>query len=654
MQNKFLFGIVLCLLLPISLSLSAINYLPGPGNDVSGEGNNLRERNFFYHNNTDDQHWYGTDKWAVRFNFAEVYPTYSTSQFIISKAKIYFPMQPSVPPQVTAALYSDFHNYPSTQLTSQTVSLNAHWTEFVFPVSVTASVVWLVLTCNTYQAGPFVSASRGGGEHSFYLNTNTPVQYFQNFATAGINSELLFTISGRFELSGLDLELANFELGPEISPAQEVRPAFTVINNSAQTINSGKILLNITSPDTTFAVQDTIFLAMELAPYAELHTGFNDPLYAQYSYRLPNNPAQFKVRAQLTSEYAQADTSFNNVVIRYYNAFNLPLPIKLAENFFTFEQAPNPLSLQDMVTMQDLKVINYFPMVADTFYVLGARQRFDWYGLTGLPETVIGGDSLICGFVPSSYAQQFSSAAEDLSGQMTFLQQNDVNITASVPHNILTVRLSLSNRGTAIFNNGIEPTLAYQSRFFAALCHKTDLFGANRYVFDRWGAFADTIGSALALGTSWLKQFTVLVSDIDSVSLWQNYDLVYWLQNTTDKQIWYANVIPLLHYVPYTGNAEEIVPSPYGRIIFAPNPLRKGSVLRLTSEKQLDGKLEYSLYNVRGQLVQSGLTSWAKGTANVSIGSEHSAGVYLLRLQYKDKQANDKSVIKTKKIMLYP
>ena len=60
----------------------ALDFVPGSGSQVIPEDS--KEYNFAYHQGTDDYHFYGSDKWAVFFDFASVYPAAEISQFLVS------------------------------------------------------------------------------------------------------------------------------------------------------------------------------------------------------------------------------------------------------------------------------------------------------------------------------------------------------------------------------------------------------------------------------------------------------------------------------------------------------------------------------------------------------------------------------------------
>jgi hypothetical protein len=624
-------GLTLVFVLMLApLFLQAVDFVPGSGRDVSSGFQLQRDREFYYHTFKDDQHWYGTEKWAVRFDFAAEYPTYTHSAFDINRVRIFFPIVPEQENPVTVEIYSDENNLPAELQASVTADISSNWMEFIIPEIDSLSVAWVVLNCQTTGAGPYVSASRGGGTHSYYWNTNTPVEYFQNLYSAGIYSEFLFSVVGRFLLSDTDIELANFELMPVVELGAEVSPQFTIINNSDQTVQNAVLSLLMTGADPDFVVQDTIYISRMIQPYSELVVYHDDPDYESYLYQLPGYPTQIKVRATLSSEYSEADTTFNNSIVRYYNLFERFLPLRLVETFLRYSESQDILFAQDASVYGNLTNLNYFPVVSDSHYAIGATQRYNWYGLMGLPMTMFGGDSLIAGFIPSSYGQLYNGAAEGLTNQKTFLRQQNFSLNLPSPFNYLTVRLALNNEATFVFDNGIDPTLIKGSRFFAALCRKVDLQGRERYVFHRWGAYGDTISTAIPYGASWSKQFNVPVSNISAAELASDFDLLYWIQHNSTKEIIFANLIPLSSVVSGVDNTAPQVPL---HLTLAPNPLFRNTDLNIAFNKEINTELEYRIYNCKGQLVTQGRNRIERGAGSLATDALPTSGLYLLQVR---------------------
>jgi len=638
-------SLTLYLVVATLLPVFGISFVNGSGRDVSAGTLQERDRDFFYHRNTDDQHWSGTNKWAVRFDFAAEYETFANAQFTINKVKVFFPTISSPVNAVTLTLYSDANNLPDSSLAVISDSVRTNWKEFTLTTPITRKAIWVVVTYNTATGGPYFSSSIGDGTHSYYWNTNAPTAFYQNMAAVGYHSEFLFSVVGNFVLSDVDLELYSFQLKPEITPNSIVRPEFTVYNNSDSSVNNASIVLNITSPNPDFAVQDTILIVRTILPHSELVVLYTDADIQEYQYVLPASPCQFKVVAVLHSEHDAADTLFNNTVTRYYNCFNENLPIRMVENFIKTNVSEIFLAAQHDLITDEIRVINYFPMVSDPNYTIGSVQRYNWYSLTGMPMTVVGGDYLITGFDPASYDTLFTAALEELNAQTTFLTQSSYSLNWPDPFNLIQVRLELRNPTTYLFTS---PSLLTQSRFYAALCKKDSLYSTERFIFKKWGVYADTLLSTYPIGASSLKLFSVPVSDIDSLSLRTQYVIIYWIQHQSTKQILFSNLIPLEELVSVS---DEYIPVVNPHITLSPNPVKLGKEITL---KLTDGlskrKIKYSIYNTKGQLVKSRFL--APNQKSILLTDDiRAAGIYLIRFNLTDNQ--NKPVSLTKKIFVY-
>jgi hypothetical protein len=643
--------ILMIMMLTVSVCACSIEFVPGSGRDVTSITNLTRDRDFFYHTNSDDQHWYGTHKWAVRFDFSDVYPTYDSSGFVINKVKAYFPITPNPISEVSVAIHSDAVTSPGIIIATTTVDSVSDWIEFILDEPVTVSSCWMVVTCSTAVNGPYISASVGGGQHSWYWNTNMPSEYFQNLYQAGIYSEFLFSVTGHFELSDTDIELSSFNLKPEITPGSRVYPEFTIINNTDTAVDSAFLALTVTSPNPEFALQDTVYVNGTIAPNSSVFLAYDDPVCQLHPITLPDYPTQFKVRAVLHSEFDPVDTLFNNTKTAYYNSFNRDIPFKMVENFVRTGQDSLFLLTQDAVNVEEIKPVNYFPVVTDTYYQLGAVQRFNWYGFSGQPMTVLGGDHNIAGFVPVTYADNYTSAIDELSLEKTFLTENSISFNLPEPYTNISVRLMLRNPDTYVFSDGVEPSIIRQSRFYAALCKKEQLFDRERYVFVKWAAYQDTIATAIPMGETWFKQFSFSVSNIGLDSLMTDYDLIYWVQHHTNKQVFFSGMASLSQIV---SNDEDTIPVIPFTLSLAPNPVRAGRDLHLSiSGAGGATAVGYRIYNIKGQLVCKGTLDDIAGNSIIPIREIKASGLYLFKFSIQDKSKPGKPVTQTKKIIIY-
>lgn len=652
MRLHIIHRLFLTTVLLLSSLLTAVSFTPGSGRDVTFEEIN-RERPFYYHSNTDDQHWYGTNKWAVRFDFTSHYPAYANSRFVVNKIRAYFPVIPDPGVSITAELRSDANNQPAILLFTTTTQITSNWMEFFNPQPDTVGVAWVIITCNTTPVGPYVSASMGGGANSYYWNLSAPVPYFQNMSLAGINSELLFSVVGRFELSNFDFELYSFDLKPDVVLSSQVNPQFRLINNSAQQINNAYIQLDISSPNPALTIQDTVQITRPINPYEDITFLYNSPELQQYTYQMPDEPSQIKVRAVLHSEFNATDTLSwsNNIKTKYYNLFNQPIPVNLVENYIREELHSSMLTAQDNNLYPSNRVINFFPNINDSFYSSGAEQRFNWYGFTGLPMTVGAGDSIITGYLPSTYVPRFNQLLSGINSRKTFIQQSNVNVSFTSPFTQLQIRLTLRNPETYVFTGGTDPSLISQSRFYAALCKKVQMAGLQRYVFNRWSAYRDTINTSIAFTESYLRQFNVTVSDINPDSLFASYDLIYWIQHNNTRQIIYAN---LIRFDQLVAVEDDVIPSIGEILTLAPNPIKAGTALNvLLSAKHVKSKILYVVYNIKGQRVSAGDLEVKSDSPVIETKDLKTTGIYIIRFYLQDEKIPQKKIEKTAKILVY-
>jgi hypothetical protein len=67
----------------------ALGLIPGPGEQVLAPLD--RDYSFAYHDGSDDFRLYGTNIWAVRFDFASAYPSLAEAEFLVDRALLWFP-----------------------------------------------------------------------------------------------------------------------------------------------------------------------------------------------------------------------------------------------------------------------------------------------------------------------------------------------------------------------------------------------------------------------------------------------------------------------------------------------------------------------------------------------------------------------------------
>lgn len=603
------------MLLGSLISAQALTCLPGTGTTISIE--QTRDTEARYHNDQDDYHLYGTHQWAVRFNFQNFYSAVPNCRFITHGARIFFPNAAS---SATVSLFADADSLPTGNPLRQVSStITSTHMDFQFPDTLSASVIWLVVDYNTNGITTFVSASRGGGNHSYYLNTNPTNPFLQSMSEAGFHCELAFGLIGTFSLNSPDLQLISFGLEGDIVPRQAVKPIFNIYNHSASPATNLAIHLECTSPRSEYTLVDTIFITESVPSQDSLVVVA--PGYQDYVYTLPETPMQMKVKATLVSDLAESEAVLpNNIITSYYQVFNQEFPFFLAEDFTRTSTVESFLTLQDNIVPANYRTLLYFPNLADSLSNLGALDRFQWYGYNAFPSTAIQGSRSIYGF-PSDYSTRLQQAISSSLTQHTFFGHVSKRIIDLANTDDLQLEVSMNNDETSLYDSpSLNPVL--QSRFFAGLFKKIPLADSPRPVLSKWIAFADTVNSPLLQGTTLAKSYTFSHPNLTGADLVRDYCIFFWLQNISTGQIIYAdstNFVPSM----FTGVSDDYTPQP--ELHLYPNPLRAGNDLKISG---LESPSQVKIYNLRGQLVWQNDTR--EKSLNIPTQVFPTSGIYFL------------------------
>ncbi|MBW6513753.1 MAG: hypothetical protein K0B87_03230 [Candidatus Syntrophosphaera sp.] len=611
---KLLSASVFCLLFSL---LQALDFVPGSGEQVVGPD---REYSFAYHTGTDDYRFFGSDVWAVRFDFSEVYPNLDTSEFAVTKALLFLPQTVD---SVRVELFTDLMGFPGSSLTWAKVAVTSNHLEIPFPVTVQNDSLWLVVTYPTNFSNRFVSASAGGGSRSYYWNTNVPNPYFQSLAAAGYSAELLFGLGGDFVLSGMDLELMHFDLEGILEPRAIVAPAFRIYNHSDLPITDAVVNMNVYSPDPQFAFFDPISITETIAPRSMYEFNAQSPGYEDHRFELPGTPLQLKLRAALSSSYQASDPQYNNVILIHRFSFEHPYPAYLAENFLRADNSDQITFTQDQYSFPDIHNLNYFPILSDPLGNIAAQIRFNWFGFNSLPRTAINGDLRINGF-STAYGDQFDQLCQDAQTQKSFVSGSECRFAYQEQTDILTATIVLSNDDTRLYTAATEYNLVANTRLCVGLFQRVSFDGSDRYVISRWISHGQSLPGPLGMGESLTLDLNIPLNNLSLNELSQSYRLYYWLQLAGGGKILYS---AWTDFSGIVSNQEELLPAP--RLLVSSNPLRQEGIMRI---KMTDGTSLRGLriYNIRGQLV---LESQAPDSEILlTAGQFPASGIYLLCL----------------------
>ncbi|MDD2229145.1 MAG: hypothetical protein PHY48_07035 [Candidatus Cloacimonetes bacterium] len=614
---------------------SQVVMVPASGDSVIPE--QCRESYFSHNSGTTDFYLYGSNKWAVRFNFRSAYPGVSNCSFSIQSARIYFP---NIGDSVKVSLYSDANSMPSQLITSAKVAVVRNMQDISFPITVQAEVAWLVVDYSTNFQDRFVAASAGDGTHSYYLNTNAITPYFQNFSLAGFNCELLFGLLGNFNLNTPDLQLVSFDLSGTLRPRETVKPIFSIYNHSDVPVSDAQIELEITAPTVDYSVNRTIIITETIQPRSLLEV--LAPGYQDFIITLPSSPMQLRMQATLSSVMvAESDTTLsNNTVSKYCSVYSYSYPIVPVENFIRYNTTSTICEAQDNYAQPSFHSLLYYANLSDSLSNLGAYQRFTWYGFNAMPTTAILGKERIIGYNAADYLSKYQAAVDKAKLNRSFISSSSCVLEDAVESANLSIKIQLSNTNTRVFT---VPTLnpAMNSRFFVGVFKKASFNGQQRFVFDRWIAYADTINSSMDYGSVSNKTYNMSLINLSFEELQANYRIYYWLQATQGGVVRYANYATFVLTTTALVD-EEMVPQI--SLTAFPNPLRLGNSLKLIG---MPAHGNISVYNIRGQRIWHA-TDFVRGT-DMPTNMFPSSGLYFIKSESLDglqKQTIKISVIK--------
>ncbi|MCB5224186.1 MAG: T9SS type A sorting domain-containing protein [Candidatus Cloacimonadaceae bacterium] len=605
-----------------AVSAMALDFVPGSGMQVCPDQG--REYSFAYHTGSDDLNLFGSDTWAVRFNFSEVYPQTYASQFEVTKALLWLPQTGD---SVRVALFSESHGSPGVSLASAAALVSSNSVEIPFSNSVVADTLWLLVNYATNFSNRFVSASMGGGSHSYFWNTSFSNPFFQSFGTAGFNAELLFGLGGDFVLSTPDLELEEFELEGELQPRQRVYPTFTIYNHSDLTVHDAKMEITGRSPSPQFAPSFIINIPEPISPRSRFVFDSQSPGYEDAGIDLPDQPAQLRLKAALSSVSVGETYTTNNEIRLNRFSFQEEYPLFLTESFMRTDASMQITVSQDQHEFPNIHRLNYFPILTDSLSNIAAQIRFNWYGFNSLPRTALNGNLRINGF-STDYADSYQQHCQDLQNSKSLISSSRCDFTHVPQNDMVSVALTFRNENTLLYATASEYNLIGDTRLCVGLFKKHNFDGAERWVIERWIRHGAALEGPLGQGEQLDVNFNISLSNLSLADLAQDYRLYYWLQLKGGGQILYSSFADFTEVVSVQ---DELLPLP--RLQVSPNPLRGQASLRIGLDgAQKLGKVR--IFNLRGQLI----FEIAGQVDEISLKAMDfpASGIYLLRAELPD------------------
>ncbi len=613
-------SVLSALLALFAFSAWALDSVPGTGMQISP--NQGREYNFAYHTGSDDLNLFGSDTWAVRFNFSEAYPQTYVSQYEVTKALLWLPQ---VGDSVRVALFSEAHGSPGDQIISAAAPVLSNHVEIPFSNSVVADTLWLVVSYATTFSNRFVSASMGGGSHSYFWNTSYTNPFFQSFGTAGFNAELLFGLGGDFILATPDLELEDFELEGDLLPRQTVYPTFSIYNHSDLTVNDAKVIITGRSPSPQFVPNITINIAEPIPPRSRFVFDSESQGHENFGIALPDQPAQLRLKAALSSESVSETYSANNDIIINRFSFQEEYPLFLTESFMRTESSMQITASQDQHDYANIHRLNYFPILTDSLSNIPSQIRFNWYRFNSLPRTAVNGNLRLNGFWPN-YADHYDQQCQNLQDSRSFISSSRCDFTHVPQNDMISAEIIFRNENTLLYASQSDYNLINDTVLCVGLFKKHVFDGAERWVVERWIRHGAGLGvSSLGQGQQLDVNFNISLSNLSLMELAQDYRLYYWLQLKNGGKILYSAYSDFTDVVSVE---DEVLPKP--RLMVGPNPLHgQGSLQIKTDGNQKLGRIR--IFNLKGQIVRE--LSGQTDEISLNIADFPSSGIYLLHAE---------------------
>ncbi|MDP8204264.1 MAG: FlgD immunoglobulin-like domain containing protein [Candidatus Tenebribacter mawsonii] len=637
--------IFLIILLTFTL-LYAVEYNVATGNNVKSS---VRDTLFYYHANTDDQHWFGSDVWAVKFEFNELFEEIDSLSFEAEGANIFIPGI-SGTDDLIVKLCEDRAGQPLTHQDSlldvQTLQESEiqyqGWNYIPFSNTITDTTLWLVVEYPTNSFEQFISASALGGLQSYFFDDG----YFYNMFSISFDSEFLFSLQGRILSVGTDLDLVSVDWEGEILSSGLIYPKFTVKNNSNFPVASSYISSLLEDPNNSlelmYAADSTICQQIDL-PVLEANELYMFDFSDSLVYILPDRASQYKFEAEL---FCLTDSlTQNNLIEDEFNIYNDIKENVFIENTVQLNDSNSNNIWLDQDSILDTSnciIVNYFAnFIDEPFFNDDSYARYHFYDLMGFPATIVDGNKKMLGY-NSNYSSKLTDFYNTALSNSTFISSDTCFASFNEMGNV-GFSYALENSFTQLFSEFVndltlrigiienvvnEPGIPADLTlpvftFLVAEINATQLLDSN--------TITDTVLFNM------YDDFTTITGDFD------NCEVVLWLQNDESREIFYAYKLPFTEFQPGLVSLEEDeIPITTHNLNIFPNPCKTDEMMNISfSISKTMQSIELRIYNIKGQLVKT--ISQEPESQNVSfiwdgknsMKKQVSSGIYLMQINTK-------------------
>ncbi len=604
-----------------------------------------------YHNNLDEQHWFGIDRWAVKYDFNTYLAGQDSCSFRVSGARVYIPVGGR---PLTVEVRTGLSQPDSIKATVIINSAATGWNDIVFspPFDTTRafSVVWLVITYDTYvtnspqDSSRFMSACVGSGENSYFYNPN--YEAYTSMASTNYQSEFLFTLKGHFKQINNPIYLEEFKyiFDPTLE-RYSYFPVFKIKNISSNPVSNVYLRYNLSTTANSSVVLDTVFMITSLAPNQEVEL---DSL-AGRDYMFQINKNQYLYEAEV---FCDGDTiDYNLKKARgFINRFGYYYPIKFVQNFLSSgndNYSENILEFEEQMSNPEYSIINYYPEAGDDLFTETALWETAKYRIYGTPSVVINGTNKITGYT-EMFEPGFNAAVESAASNETYLDMT-IETSSLDSLGIVKHKVKLSNRGVRIFSY-----FQANVKLHAKIIEKKPNTDFPWYYIN--SSITDTLGIPVTVGFANTQDTLVIFNKEEITSLFpdnlDNCRLLLYIQDRSTKAIYGLMIIDYTDLVPTMDPTH--IPVPEYKMTLGPTPFNASQNLKINLDiKQTVENIEINIYNIKGQRVKQLFSpnqnnikqfTW-DGTNEKRIKAP--SGVYLIQAKIKTKDNKTKTINKT-------
>ncbi|MDP8268680.1 MAG: FlgD immunoglobulin-like domain containing protein [Candidatus Tenebribacter davisii] len=624
--------------------LNAVDYHSATGMSVK---RSVRDTLFYYHTNNDDQHWFGSNSWAVKFEFNEYYSEIDTLFFEAEGANIYIPGESGSDP-LTIKLCEDRYNqpllHPDSLLFSQTLLASQiqyqAWNYIPFSSTITDSTLWLVVDYPTNSNEQFISASAVNGLQSYFLYDG----YYHSMYGNSYDSEFLFNLQGNFLSTGTDLDLVSIEWVGDFIIGGTISPKFTIKNNSDLIVSGSSIIPILESPyeeiGLVYVADSSHCNQVYLPPLTANETSIID-LSDSLMYRMPYNPSQYQFSSNLlcVSDSMLQNNSIGDefeIFIQQTDNIMIENAVQLNSDNSNYIWSAQGAVLDTLNCVS----VNYFADFNDEpFFNFDSNIRYNYYNLMGYPATIVGGTEKLLGYY-SGYSSQLTELYNAALAKNTFINHG-------------TIQASCNEQGNVAISYQLRYSEIYLfDDFINDLTIRT---GVVENVENEVGIPSDTIIPVFTyiVAEESAEQFLVSSTLTDTVYFnmnedyttitdnSDNCDVVLWLQNDETKDIYYVNKLPFTEFQPGLVNVDEDeIPSTGHSLLIYPNPSKITESINIAfSLPNTIHSAQLKIYNIKGQLVKTMVQEPAsKQTTFIwdrknNVNKTVSSGIYLMQIK---------------------